>query len=86
MGYGHAIYNGAKKVFSFLLGKAFSALLFFFVLGMLYAYYLIEVGATPMWIFGFALGVPVMWHDLDDGVAFFLLVVAASIILPTPVL
>ena len=86
MGYGHKIYRGAKNVFSFLLAKSFSVLLSFFVLGMLYAYYLIGLGATPMWILGFALGVPVMWHDLDDGVAFFLLVVAASLILPTPVL
>ncbi len=86
MGFGHKIFSTAKSVFSFLLRKTFSVLLFFFFLGMLYAYYLINVGATPMWVAGVALAIPIMWHDLDDGVAFFLLLIVASLVLPTPVL
>ncbi|OIO25976.1 hypothetical protein COX85_01640 [Candidatus Micrarchaeota archaeon CG_4_10_14_0_2_um_filter_55_9] len=86
MGFGHKIFSTAKSVFSFLLRKTVSVLLFFFLLGMIYAYYLISVGATPLWLAGVALAIPIMWQDLDDGLAFFLLVIVASLVLPAPVL
>lgn len=83
MGWAFDFFNGIAKSIPAIARRLGSVLLFFFLLGSLFGYYVVVMQMSPLWLLATPLAIAVMWRDLDDGFFLFLLLMALAFFYPT---
>lgn len=83
MGWAFEFFNSIAKTIPAIARRLGSVMLFFFLLGSLFGYYVVAMQMNPLWLLATPLSIAVMWRDLDDGFFFFLVLVALAVFYPT---